>query len=360
MRFDIEATRLAAAVTQAKAWSGPGNISPVLAGLRLTATADSLTVCATDTERWYEQRLALEVGEAGDLVVDAERFAAIVSQMTGTVAVYSLAHRLRLMTDLAKAEVGALEAAQWPEVPAAPAGEPLDAPQWEDMLRRVIPAASLDDGRANLVGVHFRREGERQVLEATDGHRAHLAWRDVSGPDGIILGLADARRIAKILSTATEVRWAVVDGIFWLRCDGLTIGCRLIAGDFPEIKQVMPKRDAAKCVATVNTDELVAALKFVGQAHTDTKKGKGVRVEVRDGEVELSAHSEAGECRQVVPADMRGSSGTVGVAVSYLIDAAQACGDRVEIGLGDETAPVRVDPALDTVNATCVVMPMRL
>jgi DNA polymerase III sliding clamp (beta) subunit (PCNA family) len=57
---------------------------------------------------------------------------------------------------------------------------------------------------------------------------------------------------------------------------------------------------------------------------------------------------------------MRGSSGTVGVAVSYLIDAAQACGDRVEIGLGDETAPVRVDPALDTVNATCVVMPMRL
>jgi DNA polymerase III sliding clamp (beta) subunit (PCNA family) len=141
----------------------------------------------------------------------------------------------------------------------------------------------------------------------------------------------------------------------------VTVGARLVEARFPDVSQVAPKRSAAKVTVTVGAAELTAALRFVGKVWVSDDRTHGVRIGVRDGEVELFAQSASGnECRQVVAAETEGGPLTVSAALPYLVDAVTACGDRVVLGVVDSTSPIRVDPALETTTAFAVVMPMRL
>jgi len=133
---------------------------------------------------------------------------------------------------------------------------------------------------------------------------------------------------------------------------------RLIEGEFPNYRQVLPK--AAKHRITISSDTLAHVLRRVSLLAADSS-GRGVRLQIAPGRLTLSARNpDLGEAQEEVDLDYAGESVSIGFNARYLLDCLGVFrAKEVEIGLVDELSPVAIRPT-DDGDTLAVVMPMRL
>ena len=124
---------------------------------------------------------------------------------------------------------------------------------WCEMIERTMYAASVDETRYNLNGVfleHAARTAGKLRMVATDGHRLAYVDRALGGAElaglgqsGVIIprkGLAELKRLVDE-DDADEVEIGFEGNSGLVRKDGsVTLVMRLIEGEFPNYRQVIP------------------------------------------------------------------------------------------------------------------------
>ena len=138
---------------------------------------------------------------------------------------------------------------------------------------------------------------------------------------------------------------------------GLSLIVRLVEGEFPDYRQVLPT--SFKRRIEVNRDDFDKALRNVSIMATDRNHLARFSFE-GDRLVLTAANVEAGDARSEVPIDMQGGLIQIGFNVKFLQDVlSNTRSERLTIGLGEA-----LDPCVVTLpgRADClfVVMPMRL
>jgi DNA polymerase-3 subunit beta len=232
------------------------------------------------------------------------------------------------------------------------------------MIDKTIFAVSTDETRFNLSGV-FLTGGEDGMLRmvATDGHRLAMVDRRVPGAEigrGVIMprkGLAEAR---KLLDEAEDQDLTMVvsakDARLSLR--SVSFFMRLIEGEFPDYRQVIP--GAARVQVRANRDDFLAALRRISLLASE--RSRGVKLHVEKGRLELSASNpDQGEASEDIEVSYSGDPLTIGFNARYLIDVlgVHAEGDVIDLSLTDEVGPGLLRGSQDP-EYTYVVMPMRL
>jgi len=147
------------------------------------------------------------------------------------------------------------------------------------------------------------------------------------------------------------------DGALQLRRPGQTFWFRLLDGEFPDYKAVIP--DKNKHVAVLRRSELLATLRRVAILITDRTRPVSFRFAADELEIRLD-NVDRGEVRESLPVELTGEPIEVGFNARYLQDILSALeGDFVRLELAHPLAPCLVrDPSDDA--ALFVVMPMRL
>lgn len=181
MKFTVERDVLAEAVTWT-ARSLPNRPSvPVLAGVRLEATASgSLSLSSFDYEVSAVSEVAAETSEPGTMLVSGRLLAEISRSLPnrpvevavdGTRAVLTCgSSRFTLLT---------MPIEDYPALPALPpASGTIDAQAFAEAVGQVTIAASRDETLPLLTGVRLEIEGDTLTLLATDRYR--LAMREVA------------------------------------------------------------------------------------------------------------------------------------------------------------------------------------
>ncbi len=347
---------------------------PILANVLATASGKSetgrLELAATDLEVGIRGSQPAKVIKPGALTISARKLYDIVRELPDEpIHLEATANAyLDLRCGRSRFTLAGTDAAEYPSLPdfAPERMFRLQAAVLSQMIQGTMYAASLDETRYNLNGVYFEvvPETSRIRMVATDGHRLALVERtassDVSGlASGVIIprkGLAELKRLVDE-EDADEVELGFEGNSGLVRKGDVTLVMRLIEGEFPNYKQVIPKESDHHL--TLPADTLMRALRRV--ALLSAEHSRAVKVELSDGKLQLSSRTpDLGDAHEELDIDYAGPSVSIGFNARYLLDCLSAFGAKeVRLGLRDGGSAVEVRPA-DDLESVAVVMPMRL
>lgn len=344
------------------------NTMPILANVLIECKKGDIRISATDLEVGVRGRIQGEVVKEGAITLNAKKLYEIVRE-----APEESIQIKRLENDWAEIKSGrsvfkivGLDAKEFPQFPKF-AGERLSSVPVglvKEMIEKTIFAASTDETRYNLNGVYAEELGGGKLrMVSTDGHRLALIEREV-GPlgleKGVILPKKGLAELKKLLEDANEglVSIGVKENMALMVKDEVELFMRLIEGEFPDYGKVIPKNNPI--VVKIEHQELLQALRRVSILSSD--RYKGVKVELRDGRVLISASNpDLGEAVEEIEIGYRGKGLSIGFNARYLIDVLGVLKSdgEVAIELKDEMSPSVLKKEEDA-GYLYVVMPMRL
>jgi len=374
MKLTIDKADLQRGLSRLQAIVEKRSSMPILANVLATASGKGetgrLELAATDLEVGIRGSQPAKISKPGALTISARKLYDIVRelpdepiQLEATPNAY-----LDIRCGRSRFTLAGTDAAEYPTLPDFSPGRlvRLQAAVLSQMIEGTMYAASMDETRYNLNGVYFEvvPETGRIRMVATDGHRLALVERtagsDVSGlASGVIVprkGLAELKRLVDE-EDADEVELGFEGNSGLVRKGDVTLVMRLIEGEFPNYKQVIPKQSDHHL--TLPGEALVRALRRV--ALLSAEHSRAVRLELENGKLQLSSRTpDLGEAQEELDVDYAGPTISIGFNARYLLDCLSALGAKeVRLGLRDGGSPVEVRPT-DDLESVAVVMPMRL
>ena len=345
---------------------------PILSHVKLTAEKGRLSVSATDLEVSLTGEVEANVQSGGSIAVDARVIYEIIRELPEGELSLKLGQNNRLELNLGQSrfKINGVSADEFPSLVGLSLNNPttVEASVLSEMINKTVFAVSSDETRYNINGVYAEtlqgaiapnKESLRFV--ATDGHRLALIDKEAQGfrlDKPVIIPKKGVMELRKVIEGNDGVaRVSVNEGFFTVQSEGVTFAARLMDGQFPDYRQVIP----TECTTTieVGTSELLSAVKRVSLVTTD--KSKAVRVKLINGNLLISSSSpEYGEASDNLTVTQTGEDVEVGFSSLYLIDLLTSMS-------GSETVSIRLagsfSPGIFFANGDeayrCVVMPMR-
>jgi len=137
----------------------------------------------------------------------------------------------------------------------------------------------------------------------------------------------------------------------------VTLVMRLIEGEFPNYRQVIPSDTTHQL--TLATEPLVHALRRVSLLSAE--RSRAIKLELSDGRLALSSSNpDLGDAREELDVDYAGDPLTIAFNARYLTDVLNAApAKEVRLSFRDAMSPTQLRPAGDD-DSLAVVMPMRV
>ncbi|WP_331766877.1 DNA polymerase III subunit beta [Embleya sp. NBC_00896] len=329
MKVRIERDLLADGIAWAARALPARPVVPVLAGLRLTASAEGLGVSAYNYEVSAGIEVAADVGGPGEILVPGRLFADIARTLPRE-------HPVEITADATKARVTCagsyfalplLPLDDYPATPLLPetAGTVAAAP-FAEAVAQVAIAAARDESLPVLTAIRVHLTHDTLVLAATDRYRLavrRVPWQSATeDPDRTALVpakvLAD---IARAAGSGADVRLALGSergrrGLLGLSGGARHATSRLLDNEFPAYEWLFANETTA--VATIGTAPLIEALKRVSLVVT---RNSPVRLSFGRDALRIAAGTtNEAEAAATLPAELAGEPVTVAFNPVHLLD----------------------------------------
>jgi DNA polymerase-3 subunit beta len=334
---------------------------PALTGVLLEAKTDAMTLTTTDLEVSAQLVMPVQVQADGLALVPARLLADMVKSLPQAPVEFEADQgQARLRCAAFEGNVRLLPAEDFPAW-QEPTGSKvtLEAMKFAEAVGQVARAASRDEARPTLTGVLLEVSREGITLVATDSYR--LALRDLTATSmGEAQALVPERALTEAGRAAGgeekgDIDLVVDQSQVTFRIGALTLTSRLIEGQFPNYRQLLP--DGYESLLTVSRQQLLDAVRRVGLL---ARENAPVRMEFNALGVRLSSSSpDLGEAVEAVEARYEGEDITVAFNPQYLADGlAAASGETIRLEIKDGLKPgvVRGEGS----EFTYLVMPVRL
>ena len=356
--------------TAARAVGGRASSSPVLLGLLLGCTGNTLSVTGTDldlTIRVTDEVIGID---DGNCVIPARLSTDIVRRLEpGAVTFADDGEYITISAARSNFKLHTYPVVEFP--PVAKTDEPtayLSESALGEAVRQVVRAASHDDGRPLLTGVLVSRVDGSLRMVATDSYR--MAMRDLPGTN-VIPGeedlLVPARALSELqrlpagtISDQTETDKVGVAAssneiTFWQ--GKVRITTRLLEGRYPDYKQLIP--DSYPNRLHLGKETFLSALRRVQLLVRDNTTP--VRLSMRQSGVDLSVQSQdVGDASESVDGDYTGDDLVIAFNPAYLIDGVEAvAGDEVIVETADASRAATVRDGEDD-RFRYLLMPVRV
>lgn len=374
MKLVIARSELLKALGRIQAIVEKRNSMPILANALLSATKEGrqgkLEVAGYDLEVGIRGVHDADVKTAGALTVSAKKFFEVVRELPDEpVSLSSTANNfLEVVCARTRFHLAGTSSDEYPAIPTSVDRSlaRIQAALLSTMIERTMYASSTDEARYNLNGVYFEvlPDVGKIRMVATDGHRLAYSDRTVgedasSLQSGVIIprkGLGELKRLVDE-EDADEIEVGFAGNSAVVRKGDVTLVMRLIEGEFPNYRQVLPK--APRVQLTLAHEPFVQSLRRV--ALLSTERSRAVRVVLSSGRMVLSSQSpDLGDASEELDVDYAGDEVTLGFNARYLLDALVAFrAKEIQLGFHDELSPAQLRPA-DDLDSLAVVMPMRL
>jgi len=344
---------------------------PILANVMVESSGDGVSMSATDQEVGVRRRCEAKVKKKGALTASARKLYEIVRECpVGSIVVRSLENTwIELASGKSRFKIVGLDPKEFPAMPTASRDrddqQTVTVPvvMLREMIQRTLFAVSSDETRMNLSGIFFERpEPTKLRIVATDGHRLSMITRAVdagTSASGVIIPRKGVAEISKVIEQGDDaVQIALQGGVAHASRGLVELSMRLVEGEFPDYKQVVPQKSKSRL--RVGVEPLLAALRRV--SIVSSERTRGVKLQMNASVLEVSSiNPDIGEATDEIAVEYDGEPMSIGFNAKYLMDllGVLAESSQVEIGFNDEVSPgvIRCEGDQDFLY---VVMPMRL
>lgn len=344
------------------------NTMPILANVLIKTGTDSVDIFATDLEVGIKETVPAEVRDEGTVTVSAKKLFEIVKEVpTETLSLRKKENNwIEISSGKSVFNMVGIDPEDFPSFPSYDEVELMEIGNetLKEIIEKTAVAISSDETRYNLSGAFFEDLGDGKIrVVATDGHRLAVSEKEISGggldikENGCIVPRKGVLEFKKMTEEAGgTVRLGFKDNRAILKKGNLVIVVRLIEGEFPDYRQVIPK--ISENIIKINRVEFIKGLRRV--SILSDEKTKGVKFVFNGRTLTLSTNNPGlGEATEELEIDYAGNEISVGFNARYVLDFLNVMTeDEVTMSVSDElSAALMKDGSKD--DYTAIVMPMR-
>jgi DNA polymerase III subunit beta len=348
---------------------------PILAGMLVEAGDGQVTFSGFDYESSAQVSVPAEVADEGRYLVSGRLLADICRSLPGdSVDLSGESARVRVGSGSSRFVLHALPLSEYPALPEVPtATGVVSGDVFARAVSQVVSAAGRDDTLPVFTGIRIEIRGSTVSLLATDRYRLAVRtfeWEPID-PAVEANALVPARMLSDVAKAMTggELTLALGstrtgDGLIGFEGAGRRATSRLIDGDFPKVRSLIPAESAITTTVRADTAVLIEAVKRVALVAERTAP---VRLTFADGTATLDAGSgDEAQASESVEVTLTGDPVTTGFNAGYLLDGLASIGAPVaHFAFTQPTKPanltgLRSPDDSPTDESAYILMPMRL
>ena len=338
-----------------------------LSGVQLDATDAGTELRATDLEVGLRMPLDAAVTRAGTVVLPARLLLDVVRALPAgevELELRSAEQDVELRSGAATFDIRTLRSEDFPALPRAEAANVVSVPggAFVQTITTVARSASRDETRPVLTGILVSASGTELRMVATDSYRLSVKETQLEAAlEGSFEANVPARALQELArlaqhDEAQDLRVGVGENQVVFEVDGATLSSRLIDGQFPNYRQLLPEEfEHELTVARGELEEVVRRISLLAQ------KNAPLRLAFADGELTVSAQTpDVGEAREAIPLPFSGEGLEIGFNPDFLRDGLESVSsDDVVLKLISPLRPGLIEAA-DGSGFLYLIMPIRL
>lgn len=372
MNFSIEKEVFLKGLARIQGIVEKRNTIPILSNVLIDAKDDQIFLTATDLEVGMRASFPAKIKQAGKVTVSAKKLYEIIKELPESEVSFIAKDNCWIEIRCGKAlfNIVGLSPEEFPYFPY-PEKEnfiDLDSHLLKNLIDKTAFSISTDETKYNLNGIYFQfvEESETNYLRlvATDGHRLALIQRPMDNPGidilekGVIFprkGIFELKKMADEGDSPLQIGF--MDNNAVIKKDQTVMVMRLVDGDFPDYKRVIPPQLETR--AQIKSSLFLQALRRI--SILSSEKSRGIKLLFKSDNLEISSSNpELGDAREELEIEYSGPEVAIGFNARYLMDILQAQDEEIiSIQVKDNISPGLLTPKEDP-DYLAVVMPMRL
>jgi len=335
---------------------------PILSNILIETQQDSLRLTATDLDIGISCVIPVDIQEQGAITLPAKRFSDIIKELPADSVNITTKknNQVNIETELCQFKIMGLAREEFPKLPEFKDKEVIKIDQ--ALLKQVLSltsfAVSVDETRYVLNGILFKINKNTLTLVATDGKRLAIAEKKLnSTPEkdvSIIVPIKTVHELNRNLQEEGELSLILGSNQVLFDLGNIVVISRLIEGEFPDYKQVVPP--ACENKVRLGREEFLLAVRRA--ALLSTPDYQAVKLEVFKNKLVVSKSTpDVGESREELAVTYAGKELAIGFNPGYLSDVLKNLHEEtVELELTDSEKPgvIRISGYI------YIVLPMRL
>lgn len=341
---------------------------PVLSNVLLETTETGIRLSTTDMEVALRCDIVATVEKPGATTLPARRLLNIIRELP--------ADEIQIETD--SKNISSIRSGQsffkiyglaHDDFPAFPEGKDaktlrIKQSVLKDGLRKTSYAISMDETRYVLNGILFSFKENMLKLVATDGRRLAMFEEAI---DAEIAGTLEAdfivptkaiNELQRLLGGGVDMlTLSVSDNLVSFELNGSLLVTKLVDGNYPNYKQVIPNMEDVKEIITLEREPFHTCVKRVSLLSNE--KTSSIRLNFTKNNIEVTSNTpEVGESKESIAVAYKGRDFSIAFNPEYLMDPLKALpNDEIKLRLIDEMSPGVIE-----INSgfLYVLMPMRV
>lgn len=363
MKLTVTQENLNKALATVARVAGSKTSLPILNNILLRTDDNRLLLASTNLEVAITQHIGAKVSSEGAITVPSRLMSEFIANLPkGNVDLKLDGTKLHISSGHYTSTINGLPAEDFPALPDIKDAEEIVLPAAlvKRAVAQTVLTASRDDTRPVLTGVNCHSHDGYLYFAATDGYR--LSERRLIPTEAEISALIPAstlQDVVRVLSDTTETVTMLFDPTqVRFRMDDIEITSRLIEGNFPDYRQLIPS--STDITALTDKDELSRITKIASLFARES--GGSITIQTDGTKRVISIHSVAsqlGENTSETEADVE-QDGVVTLNSKYVIEAL-GCLDsaRIQFGFSGKLAPCVLKSVESESDYQHIIMPLK-
>ena len=338
---------------------------PILQCLRITTEQDAVRISATDLEAGITCLVSqVEIDEAGDIVVPADKLSSIVREsFDEVIALEATESAVYLIGSDSRFTIYSHDPQQYPAIPGFEGEADLEVKlgALQEGIEQTIFSAARESTRYALNGILWEVSGKKLYLVATDGRRLAKSTvaleKSAKLPENRIIVPAKTMSLLDKIPThdGGDVKVRFVNNQIVLACETVVVSSNLVEGNFPKYEDIIPK-DHDKKIVLPTSAVLSAVRRAALLANEDSK---GIKLALDKGTMVFTSRApETGDAKIDMAVDYDAEPIEIGFNPQFLVDVLRVLKvDEFELHLGQSDRPGLIKSGS---NFLYIVMPVNL
>jgi DNA polymerase-3 subunit beta len=336
---------------------------PVLNNILLRTENNRLLLAATNLEVAITEYIGAKVVSEGAITIPARLLSEFIANLPkGNVDLKVDGSKLHVSSDKYVSTINGMPADEFPALPEIESASSLVIATnlLKTAISQTVLTASSDDTRPVLTGVLCHVFEGSLYFAATDGYR--LAERRLVACEDEIRALIPASTLSDVARVVPEdcdeVTILIDESQVRFRMNDIEVTSRLIEGNFPDYRQLIPKD--TEIHASLSRSEFTRVTKIASLFARESGGSVTVTTDAQRGVLSIhSVASQLGENTSEATADVD-HEGSVTLNSRYLIEALSCFdADQIKFGFSGKLAPCVLSEVGGSGEYQHIVMPLR-
>lgn len=331
---------------------------PILNNVLIKAKKEGVEVVSTNLEISIEHFLRGKVEREGVFTVDSRIIGDYINLLPDEkIEIEQVEGDLKIDCKNHKTKIKGQSAEDFPVLPIISQKKIYYflAEEIKNALSSVVFSTSSNESRAELSGVYFSFFSGALTLVGTDSYRLSEKKIKIKNKNeenfAIIVPSKTAQEVIRILNNfktesqiegGEEIGLSLSDNQIFFSIGGTKIGSRVIIGNYPDYKQIIPKTEKTKVI--INRSVLLRAVKSVGIFSKTGINDINLNF-IKNKTIISSSSSQAGESLVELECDIKGENNEVFVNYKYLTEGLNNMdSENVVLDIVDNNTPCVIRP----------------